>query len=390
MNAERSLAHIETIIDIHPIPDADRIVLAKVLGWNVVVGKDEFRIGDKVVYIEIDSRLNTMFEPFAFLTKDVDKYGFVHIKTKKLRGVYSQGLCIKVPEKYNDLPVGADVSALFNKKKEGLNLAIIHNEEYGDYKSVWVSLQRKISKFGRWWRRILHKIFPNLGKKKKVYVPSPYDIIGVGKTDETRIQALPELFERLKAEKIKLIATEKLDGSSSTYFLRGGEYFIASRNTALYYAKGKKAKQSETFDGSAWQLIETKYFMREKLEAIKSKLNSDSVLIQGEAIGSKIQGNPYKFAENEYSLRVFNIKIDGVLSYDDMKKIGGDYDIETVPFAGEYVVGADETMESFVARSDGKSVLNQDTIREGLVYRSEDYKLSFKAVSNAYLLEKGE
>ena len=71
MNTERSLAHIETIINIQPIPDADRIVLAKVLGWNVVVGKDEFQAGDKVVYIEIDSRLNTKFEPFAFLTKDV-------------------------------------------------------------------------------------------------------------------------------------------------------------------------------------------------------------------------------------------------------------------------------------------------------------------------------
>ena len=237
----------------------------------------------------------------------------------------------------------------------------------------------------------MHKIFPNFGKKKKVYVPSPYDTVGVSKTDETRIQALPELFEKLKAEKIKLIATEKLDGSSSTFFLRGDEYFIASRNTALYYSKGKKTIQSETFDGSAWQTIETKYSMREKLRAIKSKFSAESVLVQGEAIGNKIQGNPYRLPEGECFLRVFNIKIDGgIIPYADMEKTCGCCGLELVPYAGEFTVGTDDTIESFVAHSDGKSVLCADALREGLVYRSEDYRLSFKAVSNAYLLKKGE
>ena len=159
----------------------------------------------------------------------------------------------------------------------------------------------------------------------------------------------------------------------------------------LYYSKGRKKIKSETYEGSAWQIIDAKYTMLEKLKAIKVKLGAESVLIQGEAIGNKIQGNPYKFPENEYALRVFNIKINGgIIPFADMEKLCSDFGLEIVPYEGEYIVGADETMESFVARSDGKSVLCADAVREGLVYRSADYKLSFKAVSNVYLLKKGE
>ncbi|MDR3186225.1 MAG: hypothetical protein LBU04_05405 [Christensenellaceae bacterium] len=179
MNTERSLAHIETILDIQPIPNADRIVLAKVLGWNVVVGKDEFQIGEKIIYVEIDSRINTKFEPFAFLTKDVDKFGFVHVKKKVARGVYSQSLCIKVPEMHKALPAGSDLSALFNKKKDGQDLVIIHNEEYGYFKAVLGNTQKKVSKLMSLILKIIHKVFPNFRKKKKINVSSPYDTIGV-------------------------------------------------------------------------------------------------------------------------------------------------------------------------------------------------------------------
>ena len=53
----RQLASIKVISDIAPIEGKDRIVLATVDGWRVIVKKDEFRVGDKCVYIEIDSAL---------------------------------------------------------------------------------------------------------------------------------------------------------------------------------------------------------------------------------------------------------------------------------------------------------------------------------------------
>jgi hypothetical protein len=51
----RSLAHIEKIEWIEPIKDRDRIELAGVLGWQVIVKKDEFKVGDLCIYVEVDS-----------------------------------------------------------------------------------------------------------------------------------------------------------------------------------------------------------------------------------------------------------------------------------------------------------------------------------------------
>ena len=51
----RKLASIQKIIELKPIEGADRIELARVLGWQVVVGKGQYKPGDLVVYYEIDS-----------------------------------------------------------------------------------------------------------------------------------------------------------------------------------------------------------------------------------------------------------------------------------------------------------------------------------------------
>ena len=53
----RKLASIQKIKAVMPIPDADRLELVQVLGWKCVGGKDEFHVGDMVVYFEIDSFL---------------------------------------------------------------------------------------------------------------------------------------------------------------------------------------------------------------------------------------------------------------------------------------------------------------------------------------------
>ena len=62
----RKLASIKTVSGIVPIEGRDRIVLALIDGWSVIVKKDEFEIGDKCVYIEIDSVLPEKPE-FEFL-----------------------------------------------------------------------------------------------------------------------------------------------------------------------------------------------------------------------------------------------------------------------------------------------------------------------------------
>ena len=83
----RTLASIETISELNPISGADKIEVARIKGWNVVVKKGQFEVGDKVVYCEVDSVLPERPE-FEFLK---DKH--YRIRTVKLRGQVSQGIC---------------------------------------------------------------------------------------------------------------------------------------------------------------------------------------------------------------------------------------------------------------------------------------------------------
>ena len=63
---KRKLAHVEQVVDIEQIPNYDRVEYVSVLGWKVIQAKDTVKVGDKVVYIEIDSQTPST-EPFAFL-----------------------------------------------------------------------------------------------------------------------------------------------------------------------------------------------------------------------------------------------------------------------------------------------------------------------------------
>ena len=120
----RKLVSIQTIDRIEPIPDADRIVLAHVLGWKVIISKDmHLAVGDKVAYFETDSLLPETDPRYSqFMPRGVrhmavtdpdtgetmEVSGHV-LRTMKMRGVYSQGLIMPLPELGIDpaLPVGA-------------------------------------------------------------------------------------------------------------------------------------------------------------------------------------------------------------------------------------------------------------------------------------------
>ena len=84
----RKLASIQKIEWIRPIEGKDRIVLAGILGWQVIVKKDEFQVGDLCVYVEIDSQLPEKPE-YEFLRPKKFR-----IRTMKMGGVLSEGICL--------------------------------------------------------------------------------------------------------------------------------------------------------------------------------------------------------------------------------------------------------------------------------------------------------
>lgn len=56
--SNRKLVSVQEITNIEPIEGADRIEVARILGWRVVVGKDmHLKPGDRVAYFETDSLL---------------------------------------------------------------------------------------------------------------------------------------------------------------------------------------------------------------------------------------------------------------------------------------------------------------------------------------------
>lgn len=339
----RKLASIQKIESIVPIPGADSIEVANVLGWHVVVKKGEFKPGDPIVYCEIDSLLPER-EEFEFLRKCcyLDKNGFrgFRIRTSKLRGQVSQGIAFPLtilPEGHYD--IGDDVTEL---------LGIV---KYGPPIPACLSGLAKGN-------------FPAL----------------IPKTDETRIQVIPGILDRHRGT--ECYVTEKLDGSSMTAYLCGDQFGICSRNLEL--------KESE--NNALWRLA-TRYDLKGAIEEMGGNL-----ALQGEIIGPGIQGNKYKLKDTEF--RIFNVYDIERSEYWDHARMRDaliklDYDVPLrVPDLG--YICLDHTIDELVGLSKGKSQL-ADIQREGIVIRptteANDIELgrfSFKVINPDFLLKWGE
>lgn len=340
----RKLASIQKIERIDPIPDADSIEVATVLGWHVVVKKGEFQPGQMVVYAEIDSVLPEKPE-YEFLRKCcyLDKNGFrgFRIRTAKLRGQVSQGIVfpVDVLPRGMTFSLGQDVTA---------EMGIVKYDP-----PIPATLSGLIK--GQ---------FPS-------FIP---------KTDEIRIQAVPGVLERHKG--IECYATEKLDGSSMTAYLQGDDFGICSRNLEL--------KFSET--NSLWRLS-TRYDLQGALESIGGDL-----AFQGEIIGPGIQGNKYKLKDTQF--RIFNIYdlaenryLSHKTAVDILEGLGYDIPV-TVPELAVFEL--DHSVDELVELAKGRSKL-ADIHREGIVIRPIDEttdpelgRLSFKVINPDFLLKFGE
>lgn len=369
----RHLATIRKINDIQPIPNADKIELAIIDGWQCVISKEDgFKIGDLVVYIEIDSVLPDRPE-FEFMRK----YKF-RVKTIKLRGQVSQGLVLPlgILDKVHYLGVyekkeGEDVTESLGIKK--------YDPEAQREKVWWQKLGEREKIEYPWWLKpfTCFRFVRKWWRKKHQTLADFPDFIK--KTDEERIQNMPILFEQLKRDGIVLTVTEKLDGTSATYFLKEGKFGVCSRNKWLL----------KEDDSPYWQVARN-YHIEEFLRNLwlsfdkKPKL----IVIQGEIIGSGIQGNKYHLSDLE--LFAFNFIIDGVRkNYEDMKSYLECSSIDLVPNLGFIIVEPNWEIRDIVELSKGKSKYrNGNEQREGIVCRSEGYKISFKIINPDFLLKE--
>jgi len=341
----RKLATIRRVDKLLPIEKADRIELAVIDGWTCVVGKGEFKVGDCGVYFEVDSFLP--IEPrYEFLRSRCLKTlrgnkGF-RLKTMRMRGVLSQGLLMPMkhfPEilRYD---AGDDVTEL------------LHVE-------LW-----------------LPKAEIHMSGTMKGNFP-----IFIQKTDQERVQNLPMLWDAFKETRFE--ETEKLDGTSFTCYKFAGKIGVCSRNVEL-----------EINEENLRDNLYVKYAQDSGiLKWLRENEAFDNIAIQGELVGHGVQGNHYKLSyQRLFLFDIFDIKKQKYMSphrrgyiYSLMKRDG--VDISHVPVTQPTIKILQKygDMESLLKHADGKSELG-DMIREGFVYKAVEGELSFKVVSNEFLL----
>ncbi len=326
----RKLASIQKIKNLQPIKDADAIEVASVLGWNVVVKKGEFQVGDLVVYCEIDSILPDKPE-FEFLRNKKFR-----IRTLRLRGQVSQGICFPL----SILPKDFEVE---EGKECTEELGIIKYEP-----PIPASLGG-----------IAKGIFPT-------FIP---------KTDETRIQILQDLLD--KYEGTTCYITEKLDGSSATYFLKDGQFGVCSRNLELV------EDENNTF----WKVA------RETDLENKMRSLGKNIALQGELIGEGIQKNKLKLkGQKVMYFNAFDIDKYSYYDLEELKELLNDFDLPIVPILSE-TYKLSNNIEEIVELATIKSSMRKETWAEGIVIRplreTRDLngRVSFKAISPKFLLK---
>lgn len=389
INNKRALAYIVSVDDITPIAGADNIELAHVGGWNVIIRKGEFRKGEWGVFFEIDSKLPEK-EWSEFLRPK-----HFSVKTYKLGkfNVISQGLLLPIsilPQDNTTFKLLDDVTDVLGvtysseqdrKSKRESN----PNEKYNRMARRHLKLAKK-----KWWRWIFKRewgkrlLFFFFGKKNDKPKAWPEFIV---KTDEERLEN--RTFEL--NNKQPLIVSEKLDGTSTTFFIdytkkKKYDFGVCSRNVRqVERDQTNYHTKVDGLDNVYWEMAD-KYDIENVLIDLAMKFGKQRVVIQGETYGAKLQGNPYKLDERRFA--VFNLIFDGVrLDSVKAKEILSKYDVPFVPILDTNYIIPDD-FEKVKLSADGQSVINKDVIREGLVYRGYDGKRSFKNVSNKYLLKK--
>ena len=354
----RKLASIRIIEKISPIEGADKIELAHTGLWQCVVSKNQFKVGEKAVFFEIDSALPVEDLRYEFLkTRCLKRWSkgprllkeVIRIRTCKFKGEISQGLF---------MPLSSYPELTLEEQTVGFNLTeklkVLHYDEIAEHMFL---LNRKAQ----------------LSGDQKGPFPS-----FIPKTDEERLQNLPEYFtEKLDVE---FECTEKFDGSSLTIFyaptIRACDPFgVCSRNFEL--------KINETSNNN-FVAMAKELDLENKLK----NLNLD-IAIQGELVGPGINSNRDFYEDYDYRVfRIYDCKNRKFLPPLERRNLCERLNLKHVKIIKDnWKVFQDfKTFNDFLEFVQGKTDRGYE--REGMVWKSIDGFTSFKVINNQYLLNE--
>lgn len=416
-NNERELAYVVTVDAVNPIEGYDRVELAHVGGWTIVVGKGEFHAGDPAIYFEIDSKLPEV-EPFInmeFLAKKKYK-----IKTQKMCKSISQGLLMSAAnfgwtiesaqfagglvyiKDNNGTPhFPGDNESRFLTKQLGVTYYVAEDNTRKansvDKYEKMISRHKKLFSHWPFCFLIKHKIgrkflFVFFGKKKDKETAFPTKFPFVKRTDQERVENMPWVLN----DKTPFIVTQKCDGSSGTYILERKkgifgdkyEFYVCSRNV-----RQLTPDQKSYYDENYYWECAIKYDIENKLKDYLIKHpDLEYVCWQGEICSPKIQSNPHGLTKTHlYCFHMIDSK-KGKYDIREADKIWKEYHMEVVPIISEHYIMPDD----FEILKNSADTVYLPAVCEGkcgqacegfVYYKMNDPNFSFKNVSRKYLLK---
>lgn len=357
---------VAKILKVEAHPNADRLELATVFGWNCVVQKGAFQAGDLVVYIPIDSVLPQELEDHIFGPQSKIKLHNHRVKTIKLRGAISQGLIVSVPSIMDYLKYDA-------------------KEDFDEDTELTEAL--KVIKYEPWEPDFQAQVGPARKTYKNPHFKTYYKMSNF------------KYYDRLFQPEDEVVITEKIHG---TNFRAGWVPFydntlwrkilkfvgLAPKWQFVYGSHNVQISEKFLYNGY--------YDSNVYVEAVKkyelAKKIPKGRVIYGEIYGDGIQKNyVYGLDVGEHRFALFDI-MDSVsgeyLNWAEFHKEAVEMKLEVVPILHVGPYGTDDHRDLI----EGRSTLNGDTIREGAIIKSTVEspcaagRKCLKAVNPEYLL----
>jgi len=299
------LASIEIIEELNEINGADNIVMATVIGWSIIVKKEEFNVGDKCMYIPIDTIIDVDREHFSgFKNKETDK--LIRINTRKIRGVYSQGIALPLQkftsiEGFDELEADSDFGELIGVTKYKKDQSELLNDS-------------SMPKF-------------------------PIHIIS--KTDEDNLKSkkksLGEFFNK------EIYISQKQDGCSMTLIWKNEN--IEGTISNVFYLSKRNTTVLKIINGVEEFVHKDPVVNYVKKHDIHNKFVGKDIALQGEFCGPKINGNKLKFdSYHWYIFNMYSLENNGrvLASLPELEIFTNENNFELVPILDKFICNEED------------------------------------------------
>ncbi len=302
------IVSVTRVSKIRPHPNADRLEIAEVLGWQVVVGKGEFQDGEKVVYFPPDTILPVEVSDRFKVTKYLPKG---RVRCASLRGQSSFGLVVKPDDE--SWPEGANVA-----------------EHYGATKYV-------------------PPLRPGAGDAEE-------DHPLFHRYSETEdLRNFPDAFRTGE----EVVVTEKIDGTNCRVGLVEGEFMAGSHEV-----RRKRPAPDDRTTNLYWYPLLSLPGVTALLESYRA--TARRAILFGEVFGAKVQDFDYG-RRNRIDFLAFDLAVDGrYVDFDDFARVCGRHGVATAPvvYRGPF------SAEAIRREADAQSAVGGDRYREGVVVRA--------------------